>query len=299
MIELQHLEEIFDFVRIVDPNKNTITYAKGPSNFQFITHSKCYELWKRNKVCDNCISIQAVQENRKITKIELVSGRIYFVIAMPYLFSNEVCALELIIEAHDINLGEIGDNLTIDDYTKVIDRLNEFAITDELTGLFNKRYVIEHINHRHHDDTIESNVGVIMADIDHFKHINDRFGHPIGDKVLKDIGTIIKHAIRNESDWAARYGGEEFLLVLRNIHEELLFNTCERIRLAIGEHVFSYGDITFQLTISMGAIFIDSYSHGMLPDYIDLADQNLYFAKNKGRNQTQMTVYDEKNDPRR
>jgi diguanylate cyclase (GGDEF)-like protein len=164
------------------------------------------------------------------------------------------------------------------------ENLREEAIRDSLTGLFNRRYLSESLGQKlSQAQRHKRTVGLILLDIDHFKHINDTYGHDAGDAVLRSIGTLLRTHLRAE-DTACRFGGEEILLALPEIIEGDALRRSNELRQMIGALKLSYGGITLPcVTISMG-VAIFPY-HGLSSDeLITAADQALYRAKAAGRN---------------
>lgn len=167
--------------------------------------------------------------------------------------------------------------------------LEQLAITDPLTGLYNKGYLLKRLlsevsrSSRHGES-----IACIMLDIDHFKKINDTYGHLVGDEILKFVSKIIKEITR-VSDIVTRYGGEEFLVICPNSQQEGVVQLAERMRQAVENTRFLLDDgVELTLTISAGVkctIFdkmIDpEVASGSLIHEADLA---LYRAKSKGRN---------------
>ncbi len=162
--------------------------------------------------------------------------------------------------------------------------LAKLAKTDGLTGLYNHRVFQEKINEEVMRATrYKRTLFLLMADIDHFKKINDTYGHQVGDMVLKTVADIIKKNVR-QLDFPARYGGEEFALILPETDCDNAYKVGERIRRAVQDHEFRLPDgRTFSVTISIGiACFpIDSKDQEEL---IKKADSALYRAKEMGRN---------------
>lgn len=163
-------------------------------------------------------------------------------------------------------------------------RLREQAIHDPLTGLYNRRYLDETfgrelVRAERHDYP----VGVIMGDIDHFKTVNDHYGHPAGDEVLRAFGGLLKHSARG-SDICCRYGGEEFLLVLFDSTAEDTLKHAERLRAAFAATSVTYETFMICATASFGVSVYPE--HGQTSaDLIAAADAALYAAKDAGRNQ--------------
>lgn len=161
-------------------------------------------------------------------------------------------------------------------------RIEKIAITDELTGLFNRRHILA----RFHEEfekfrRLKTSLSCIIADIDHFKAVNDRFGHLAGDEVLKQVASMLKGAVR-PYDIVGRYGGEEFLILLPDTDPEDARNFAERIRLGIKEIELSTG----ALTISLGVAAMRDEDR-TVDDVINRADEGLYRAKNAGRDRVE------------
>ncbi len=126
-------------------------------------------------------------------------------------------------------------------------------------------------------------MSVIMLDLDHFKTINDNYGHQAGDHVLKELGMMLQEAVRS-TDFAARYGGEEFMLVLPQTDANQAWGMAERIRLKIGKKAFVADGHVFHITASMGIATLNPEVPTTPDELVQRADQALYAAKAKGRN---------------
>ncbi len=162
-------------------------------------------------------------------------------------------------------------------------RLADQVVRDPLTGLFNRRYLEETLP-REIARSIRHGfpLTVAMIDIDHFKNINDRYGHHAGDLFLAGIGKLFNTGIRQE-DFVCRYGGEEFLAVFPGLPEEASIARMEELRRAFEMQVVSFQDHELRCTFSAGIAV--SPRHGQTSEaLIDAADQALYEAKNRGRN---------------
>ncbi len=163
-------------------------------------------------------------------------------------------------------------------------RLREQAIRDPLTGLYNRRYLDETLGREliraeRHDCP----VGVIMGDIDHFKTVNDRHGHPAGDEVLRVFSGLLKHSAR-ASDICCRYGGEEFLLVLFDAATEDTLKRAEQLRATFAATAVTCETSAIRATASFGVAAFPE--HGRTGEaLIAAADAALYAAKDAGRNQ--------------
>ncbi len=157
--------------------------------------------------------------------------------------------------------------------------LMHMAYRDGLTGLFNYRAFDEMLRaEEDRSSRYRTNFSLMMIDIDHFKRVNDGYGHPIGDMVLKALAEKLGQCVRR-SDRVFRYGGEEFAIILPHTGLEKARKLAERIRTTVERMSFIGG---LQITISIG---ISQYSDGVTPgDLVKRADMGLYLAKNRGRN---------------
>ena len=154
------------------------------------------------------------------------------------------------------------------------------ASTDALTGLPNRRYFDEFCGLLARRRRADDAVGVLMIDIDHFKRLNDEFGHPVGDQVLRAVAGAITRAVR-EGDVPARFGGEEFAVLLRNPEPGIARDIAERVRSAVASldlSVFGPRGVT----VSIGYAVAREKDQS-IPDLVDQADQALYRAKRAGR----------------
>ena len=170
-------------------------------------------------------------------------------------------------------------------------RLYEAAITDGLTGLYVRRFALHRLREEVRRARRYGNeLSVVMCDIDHFKVVNDTWGHPVGDRVLVKVAEIISGQLRIEVDVAGRYGGEEFLLVLPQTRLASGVIAAERIRAAIQaiEIDLSSGE-TLQVTMSFGLAQLDLQGGEDLEELIARADAAMYESKEGGRNR--VTAY--------
>jgi len=162
--------------------------------------------------------------------------------------------------------------------------LYESSINDHLTGAFNKKYFLDTLSKafsyslRHN-----SSLGLLMLDIDFFKKINDTYGHIVGDIVLKEVVKRIENNLRNE-DILCRYGGDEFAVIIRDFKYGFVKIAAERIRLFFDGRSINCKDHKINISVSTGAATIDNENVSTPEDMIELADANLYKAKQSGGN---------------
>jgi two-component system cell cycle response regulator len=167
------------------------------------------------------------------------------------------------------------------------DELYRLTTTDSLTGAFNRGYFLDALSREwnraaRHDRPLS----LVMLDIDHFKAINDRFGHLAGDHVLRELASIIGDDIRRE-DVFARYGGDEFALLLPETDRDGALRLCENLRTRIAGRPVIYGDCEINFTISLGILTTEHEADiGDHTKLIAEADARLYQAKQDGRNRS-------------
>jgi two-component system cell cycle response regulator len=163
------------------------------------------------------------------------------------------------------------------------------ATHDGLTGVYNRGVVLDAINREHARQVREKTpFGVILADLDHFKNINDTHGHLSGDAVLKEAARRMRACVRSY-DVVGRYGGEEFLIVVARADEAVAFALAERIRKAIAAEPFVTDAGEVSITASLGIAVSASASASEPNALVQIADEALYRAKRQGRNQCQIS----------
>ncbi|WP_243280455.1 GGDEF domain-containing protein [Clostridium sp. 1001271B_151109_B4] len=282
--EKDYLIKIFDGVRVVDPIKKIVVKQSG---MILDKENKCFNLCKKKNICNNCISIRAYNENRCVMKIEYINERIYMIMATPIDTNNSQLVIETLKDITECNISEFnGVNTTEDLHKKInkVDKMNKLVVTDELTQCYNRRYINERLPVDIDKAKRENEeLSIVLVDVDHFKDINDKYGHLAGDLILKELINVIKSNIRTTVDWIARYGGEEFLIVFNGATKEEAYNISDKIRLIVEKNVFKYQGININITISIG---ISTLNQGIIniDELIEVADKNLYKAKKNGRN---------------
>lgn len=163
--------------------------------------------------------------------------------------------------------------------------LQEISFTDSLTGLYNRSYFFQAAKQQVQIAARNQQpVCVIICDIDHFKPINDNYGHLTGDEALKHAAAVVRGSVR-EADIVARFGGEEFVVFLNNSNLDNSAKIGEKIRAALEIAPCKHGDTVINMTISIGVALVSAADEEAVNDAIDRADKALYKAKNQGRNQ--------------
>ena len=187
-------------------------------------------------------------------------------------------------------LARVGAALRVkqlqDELRRRADELDRVSRTDYLTGLHNRRHVEEHLamvlaGARRHD----FDVAVLVVDVDHFKRVNDTYGHPVGDAVLREVAQRLRETLRTE-DVVGRWGGEEFLVIAPHTGASAAGALAERLRHAIGDRPMAVPGAVLSVTTSIGGSAMEGPGEHLL---LQEADANLYAAKEGGRNATVVT----------
>jgi two-component system, cell cycle response regulator len=165
------------------------------------------------------------------------------------------------------------------------EKLRFQATHDSLTGLWNRGALLD-LLHSELERALRTHasMGILMLDVDHFKPVNDTFGHLVGDAVLREVARRIQRATR-PYDTTGRYGGEEFLVILPSCDREQTANSAERVRAAVASAPFLVDGREIQLTLSIGATVAPDFASSET-EILSLADVALYQAKSEGRNRT-------------
>ncbi len=164
------------------------------------------------------------------------------------------------------------------------EEIQRIAVLDSLTGIYNRRFGMQRMHEEFaRAQRMEAPIGLIMIDIDHFKNVNDTYGHQVGDRAIKLVVKLARTVLR-EGDILVRYGGEEFMIVLPGASSEDAVAVAERLRHKVAESLLKHGQQQIPLTISAGAASYPEVSATDENQLIALADRALYAAKEGGRN---------------
>ncbi len=242
----------------------------------YITDARNREFWidyvlKRLKLCESSLNIITlgidVSDSKTVDVLDVSPSRENFKVYLTgdtnHMGSDEFSVLEMAIEHLCLLIQRAME----------YEKLSSFAYIDFLTGVGNRHYfdrIIRQEVKRH--ERLGSKFSMVMIDIDHFKEINDRFGHIAGDMVLKQLASIIKDNAR-EIDYVIRFGGEEFLVVLPHTDKNSGYVFAERLRQKIEEYNFQIdGERTIKVTVSMGVSEFDPKSGYHIKDAVKWAD---------------------------
>jgi diguanylate cyclase (GGDEF)-like protein len=284
--KLKIFEGTYDMVRIVDPVKKKVINLRDNIGEDTLEH--CFNFWKKGELCENCISMKAFREKDTFMKLEYLDQEIYLLTAMPIELSDRTVVLELMKNAtNNISINVNGENASLD-FNIMLESLNNRAIKDSLSGIYNRRYINEKLPLDLINANLSNNsISVIMVDIDFFKNVNDTHGHLIGDCTIKSLAGLLQRSLKRENDWVARYGGEEFLICLPGAPLSFAKDLAENIRTKIEKTPIECGDLKFYITASFGVSAMTPKAGTSVNDLIEEADRKLYDAKRNGRNRVE------------
>lgn len=175
-----------------------------------------------------------------------------------------------------------SDNSALLDALRQVDKLSLETETDPLTGVGNRRSMMAKLNSAVREKRrMRGNTGLLFIDIDHFKRINDTYGHDAGDRVLRMVAKTLRHNLR-ATDFLARWGGEEFLALLTHIEAPSLEAAAEKLRVLVASSHLKVEETEIRVTISLGATLLRPYD--TRDSLVARADALLYRSKSEGRN---------------
>lgn len=271
------LDNVFVIQRIVDPkHKKIITLD---NDIKIDNDHKCFEFWKTGAACCNCISMRALNENSSFSKLEYVDEKLYMVISAPVNVEGDIYIVELIKDVTNDTMFSTYTNKTVNELTSEINKLNMLIVTDELTNIFNRRYLDEHLPALLKNLSLpDFSVSLIMLDIDKFKDINDTYGHLCGDFIIKEVASLLDSYIKNFGGWTCRYGGDEFIAVIENKSENETYTIINNFKTFIGTREFLYESNKINITCSFGVSYLNN-ENITFNDALKLVDTKLYKAK--------------------
>ena len=264
-MEMELYKKVFTVVRLLDKREFRLEENDNPGGDMELCH--CYDFWKKEKPCTNCIAARAFEEKSVRTKLEYLDSDIYQVTARYVEIDGQPYVMELLRKMDEEFLVDLENR---DRLMEKLSRYNEKLYQDALTGVYNRRYYEDRIK------KMTASVGVAMIDMDDFKIYNDTYGHNAGDLALITTVEAIRHCIR-KNDTLIRYGGDEFLLVLQGISETMFREKLKQIRTEIyNANVPTYSRL--QLSASIGGVMSAGRT---VEETVMEADKFMYLAKNR------------------
>lgn len=264
-MEKELYKKVFTVVRLLDKREFRLEENDNPGGDMELCH--CYDFWKKEKPCKNCIAARAFEEKSVRTKLEYLDSDIYQVTARYVEIDGQPYVMELLRKMDEEFLVDLENR---DRLMEKLSGYNEKLYQDALTGVYNRRYYEDRIKQ------MTASVGAAMIDMDDFKIYNDTYGHNAGDLALITTVEAIRRCIR-KNDTLIRYGGDEFLLVLQGISETMFREKLKQIRTEIyNANVPTYSRL--QLSASIGGVMSAGRT---VEETVMEADKFMYLAKNR------------------
>jgi len=209
--------------------------------------------------------------------------------ADDYLGKNNISAPELVAR-----LGNARRIVSLEQaLRRALDQKRQMANTDVLTGAFSRRYLERQLSHELERSRRSGHaLSVLLIDVDHFKRVNDRYGHSVGDEVLRGVYRRMRELLPRACDWIGRYGGEEFLVVLLDTDLGGAEIVAQRLTFGVAQAQFETTAGIVPVTVSIGGADVKRLPPGELSftALVQSADQCLYYSKHSGRNRYTMSV---------
>lgn len=246
------LSRMFDMVRLVEAT-TCRQYMVNRDGQLHCEPYQCYEVWNRDKRCDNCISTKVLSQKTRKTKLEFIGDDIYHIVAVYIELNGRPYSLEMVLKFNREVLLGCHNN---PDLAEIISTRNERLYLDPIVSIYNRRYYEENLCGLTHINA------VAMLDVDEFKSINDLHGHHAGDVALKAVAGTIYSSVRS-TDVVTRYGGDEFVCVFPEIPEASFRSCLERIRSRV-EAITLEEYPQLRVTVSIGGV----YGQGMVSDML-------------------------------
>jgi diguanylate cyclase (GGDEF)-like protein len=281
LLDEQHIT--YDYARLVDPVTLTVL-EHDETGIDYPKDGTLARYWSEDTVSDTSMALYAWRKGNTISRVdEIADGKRIVVIALPTSVRGRAYVVELIRKLEGLAFGKGVPFLEGKVLIEQLSQLEHAAVLDDLTGLFNRAYLYrtfrqEVASAREKDRPLS----VVFIDIDHFKQVNDTYGHLAGDKVIATTAHRIQDEVRVGSDWVARYGGDEFFICLRGADEKAAEACAERICDAFRDNPIQVGERSLDVTVSAGvATLTDGDTTG--DALIELADERMYQQKEAGR----------------
>ncbi|MDD3254055.1 MAG: EAL domain-containing protein [Lachnospiraceae bacterium] len=276
LAKVEALKSDFDLVRLVDPEHTLVCEEMLAHDCEV---NACYSVWGKSARCNHCISLQALRDHARYSKLEYSENGLYFVISQYVPYGDNGAVIEMVTRLNDRYVDNLFDKKLL--YLK-LDAIHDELDKDPLTGVFNRRFLQEHF-----DEYLTwakksgKNLGIAMVDIDKFKHLNDSCGHLAGDEALKTVATLLQRNVAlSQGDFVARFGGDEFLVVCRDIQPEVFARRMEGAAQIIRRAVID-GERALPIRISVGCVNYQEFPDLDAKGLMEEADKRLYLAKHK------------------
>ncbi len=259
MGEMKLVSKISDVIRVVDPINLTSMIAK--ENEIECGEHKCYNFWKRDSRCNNCISMRALNKKDIFIKIEYTSNKFFLIMAIPWDVDGKTYIIETLKDiSKDRNIFyDKGNNSNL---SKIIDEINDNNIIDKTSGLYNRDYIDERLAVDINNCIIHGYpMSIIKVTIDYLKSIGYKYGKNIEEKIVADVASLFKELILNKLNWIGRYDMDSFLIVLNN--ENSIKEILDILNQLFSNFTIRYSDIDTKITTDTEVYSVDGINRNV------------------------------------
>jgi len=284
---LSIFENLYDTIRIIDPLDKKVLECVNENGHEY--DKTCFGYWKKGSLCQNCVSIRVYWEQGTQVKLEYLEDKVYMIIASHVVIDNHRYIVEMIKNISPEN-NLVSKETKMHNIESFIQEMNNKAVTDELTGVYNRRYLQERLP-VDMNQCMQNNrpISLIALDLDMFSDVNRLYSYMAGDKVLREAAQILLEQSAKINGWVAKYGGDKFVIVLNNYNEIDGYSLAENIRKTIENSVFEWEEDSIKITASLTVCQLKQTKND-IDEILHLIKDGIYQAKNSGRNRTAVKV---------
>ncbi len=284
--EMELLKNSFDVVRLVQSTDCVeCTLTRAANGRIDISEQPCRSLFPNGTNSEPRISARTMAEKKCVLTFERSEGQIFAVYSKYVEIEGNKLTLEL---AKNVTESFDGSEGGLNDMMRELDRQSIQLVTDDLTRVHNRRYINEHyMNVGSLDGLVRKGVDFCLAiiDIDHFKDINDEYGHQTGDETLVSIANFWKKVFMAYTNtFVARYGGDEFLVISMDMRYEKFVDSIKSYYAACQKRHLTSDGREIKYTMSIGCAALKETKNSLFSELFSTADKRMYHAKQSGRN---------------
>lgn len=280
---MKFMMKIFDVVRLVDPLSTAVINIDENGKVTKSPYT-CFKVWGKTGRCENCSSICSRYGHCAINKFELIKDDVFYIVSQPVEIhiKNDVSE-SLVLEVASKISNRIG-SLTSEEVNlyKLLQNTNKLIYTDALTGVYNKKYLVDRKFLYHCLNSIADSIAIIMFDICSFRKINEEFGHVAGDEILKSVAGLIEKELKVH-DSIIRFGGDEFIVVLTNCTSDEVQDTICTLSYCMSQVKYGYSS-EMSVSADFGYAYTDDFDMEnayMLDNLFEEAEEMMYINRKK------------------
>ena len=283
--EIEALRRTFHTIRLVSPENCMAYYIKDN---ELTTDTLCYKIWNRKRCCKYCISRQVLDSQGQCAKLESIDSHIFIVIAKYISLEGKNFTMEMITELADISGLAHNEHVLVE--IRRLQEENSRLIRDPLTGCYTRHYMDSYFeNYMLETEQQSQELCIALMDVDNFKDINDKYGHDIGDEILKSFSQFwLKYFDYQHHSFITRYGGDEFIIVSMSEHYEEFCNRITSLSSSMRKSIVLDDGHTVPFSFTIGCASMNEVKkklgHPQREALVKLADKRMYLGKNTGRN---------------